>query len=466
MRNFASIAVLIFSVFVLAFLAGTVTARFNVFPYPSIRDAALTFRSLVSSLRPEGGKRLEKTKIPAEKAADSRWIILDPSVPRFPVIANGGLYQYQDLCPKFGCLAVSYDAAGEISQTWHYRPDAVFALDSLNGSHPHETVNFDPVNDVYPLSVQRYAGGDILVNFQGQPGRAFPFGMGVARIRPDGTPVWTRQDYSHHWSTLTPDGIAYVPSLKIGEANLSFTQGEGSPKIKHHVLKCESHHPQLDTVQVIDSAGKLIEEIELVPLFVKSNWVGHLTETSSACDPLHLNYIDLVGSDAGPGLEPGDLVLSLRNISRFAILDRKTRKIKRVVAGSFVHQHSVHHLSGSKFLIFDNRGGDSQGPASRIVELDLATGIERRVFPNADTPQKYAHIFSDVAGYIDISPDRKRVLASFTHAGRAFEVDIKTGRLIAVFDNLHDISDTDDGDDEADDSAVRFSIYGLSYLKP
>ena len=160
----------------------------------------------------------------------------------------------------------------------------------------------------------------------------------------------------------------------------------------------------------------------------------------------------------------GDLVLSFRNLSRFAIFDPKKKVIKRLIAGGFVQQHSVHHLSGSKFLLFDNRGGDAMGLGSRIVEVDIAGETERRIFPNARTPRAFAEVFSDRAGHLDISPDRKRVLASFTHAGRSFEIEIESGRLIAVYDSLHDISTADDILEEEKSHAWRFSIYGMSYL--
>jgi hypothetical protein len=216
---------------------------------------------------------------------------------------------------------------------------------------------------------------------------------------------------------------------------------------------------------MIDGAGRLVEEIELVPIFLRSNWAALLRESTDFCDPLHLNYIDEIAANAGPGLAAGDLVLSLRNLSRFVIFDPKTRQIKRVVSGNFIRQHSVHHLYGSKFLIFDNYGGDELGPPSRIVELDLSNGVERRIFPNADTPKPYSQVFSDTAGSLDISPDRKRVLASFTDVGRAFEVEITSGRLLAVYDNVHDISSVPSVPENEQHRAVRFAIFGINYLQ-
>lgn len=466
MTKIAPFVIFIFSVFVAAFLGGTLTAHFDVFPYPNIRDAGRTLKALIERETTEQvyfGAHIEPTAFPASDAANRRWRILDKSAPRLPVIAFGGLNQYLELCPDLGCLAVTFDAEGTVTETWPYRPVDIYAADITGGAYSHELLAFDPIMNAVPIGVNRYADGDILVNFQSR-GSIFPFGMGVARIGQDGTPRWTRFDFSHHWSDLTADGIAYVPSLTVGGRSLNFDFGT-EPSPRRFMLKCDTDRPQLDIVQLIDASGGVVEEIELVPIFLESNWAGLLPETTDFCDPLHLNYIDEIGADAGPGLSAGDLVVSLRNISRFVVLDRVTREIKRVVSGGFIQQHSVRHLSGLKFLIFDNQGGDLQGPASRIVELDLATGVERRLFPNASTPEPYAPVYSATFGHLDISPDRSRILASFSDAGRAFEVDVASGRLLAVYDNVHDISSIREVPKDERERAGRFSIFGMSYLK-
>lgn len=467
MTNFAPIAGFISSVFVVAFIGGSLTAYFDIFPYPKIEDALRTLEAIVTEEEEQEqgthvGRFIGSEDFPADDVASRRWTILDDSVPRLPVVAFGGLNQYLELCPEHGCVAVTFDSEGQVTHSWPYKPVDIYDA-NITDDYPHEMLSFNPLENVYPIGVLKYPDGDLLVNFQSR-GDIFPFGMGVSRVGQDGEPVWTRFDYSHHWSNLREDGIALVPGLRIARENLKFNIGpESSPK--EHTLKCRSKRPQLDTIQMIDESGELTDEIDLVPIFVESNWSGLLAETTKTCDPLHLNYIDVIGPDGGPGLDEGDLVISLRNLSAFAILDPEARKIKRVVSGGFVQQHAVHHLTDSKFLIFDNRGGDAWGPASRIVELDLATGVERRVFPNANTPEPYVEAFTNRAGHLDISPDRSRVLASFTHSGKAFEVDIASGRLLAVFENLHDVSSLSELSDEEKENAGRFSIYGMSYIK-
>ncbi|MDX1581323.1 MAG: arylsulfotransferase family protein, partial [Alphaproteobacteria bacterium] len=198
-------------------------------------------------------------------------------------------------------------------------------------------------------------------------------------------------------------------------------------------------------------------------LFKAPPWTGLLRTSTDFCDPLHLNYIHRVGSDAGPGLSPGDIVLSLRNISRFAILDGQTWTLKRVVAGSFVHQHAVHHVAGSRFVMFDNMGGSPAGPATRILEVDVETGQERLIFPNETIPDEFQDLFSETAGNLHLSADRSRLLASFTEEGLAFEIDYPTGKLLASYRHLHDLSQLN-RTPEGEPSAALFRIFTLRYV--
>src|SRR5262249_6609096 len=166
---------------------GTVTAHYEVFTYPNIRDAVRTLRALIGELNDNAPaasgpadlvERIEATTIPASAAPRARWTILDTSAPRFPVIALGGLNQYLELCPVNGCLAVAYNAEGKVTQTWPYRPVDIYATDITDGAYPHELLAFDPRTDIYPFGVQRYEDGSILVNLQfeevGHVG--FPYG--------------------------------------------------------------------------------------------------------------------------------------------------------------------------------------------------------------------------------------------------------------------------------------------------
>ena len=231
-----------------------------------------------------------------------------------------------------------------------------------------------------------------------------------------------------------------MPSNRVGEESITFERPGG----KRTTIRCPTlANPYLDTVNVVDGDGRLLKRIDLVDALVSSKFASALLHTSNACDPLHLNFIHLLGDDAGGahGIAPGDLVVSLRNLSAFAILDAESGRLKRLVRGSFLQQHSVHRLEGSTFLMFDNLGHDHVGGPSRLLMVDVSpTGGRRRSFPMRPPLKPCGSLFSQSAGSIDISPDRERAIIAFTGDSVAVEVRISDGAVLNVFTSLHDLS--------------------------
>ena len=190
------------------------------------------------------------------------------------------------------------------------------------------------------------------------------------------------------------------------------------------------------------------------------------TNTRDNCDPIHLNFVDRLGEDAGGtwGVAPGDILASLRNLSAFVTLDGETGRVKRLVRGNFFHQHSVQHLQGSKFLVFDNLGSDGVHGPSRILTIDLADGRETTIFPNERTPEYLQDLFSIVSGHIEVSPDRCRMIAAFTREGVAVEIRLSDGEALNVFTALNDVSDLHEFPTERETKAAMFRIYGIEYI--
>ena len=185
------------------------------------------------------------------------------------------------------------------------------------------------------------------------------------------------------------------------------------------------------------------------------------------CNPTHLNSVHPLGADAaGAGLEPGDLVVSLRNLHAFAILDRDTHRLKRLVRGGFMGQHAVLHFEGSRFLMLDNRGGrnaDGDREVSRLLMVDAASGEETTIFPNHRTPDHLRELYTDLSGGLAISPDRRRALMTFTNEGKAVEVRIADGAVLVVFDSLHDVSHLKGFPEERTIRTVRSHLWEVRY---
>ena len=348
-----------------------------------------------------------------------------------PVVFLDHPWSFVDPCvdPR-GYVAVEYLGPGDAGRKWPLRPDLLARV--VEEARPLEKA--PGVASAHVLAAEwamPYPNGDLLVSF-GYARWHHPSYAGVGRIAQDGQLLWfTPEGYSHHEAHVGAGDTVWVPGATFEEP-VRRLPGLGT-------WECGGSNLLLDRVNVLDGSGALVDSVSVLDAFLASRWAPALIH-ADPCDPFHLNSVSMVGEDVSglPDVQPGDLVLSLRNLDAFVVLDRQTGVVKRFARGTFVRQHSVKHLGGSKFVLFDNEGGYAQDendgyPYSRVLVVDLATGEERVLFPR-DPAQQW---FSRIRGRISLSPDRARVLASFTRSGRAAEVRIADGAVLAEFDFIH-----------------------------
>ena len=362
-----------------------------------------------------------------------------------PVLLGGGLGMFLEHCPPSprsallgGCLAVEYSRNGEVSRATPFRPQAIEAANIVSEEdYPYE----HPLGWVFwknalVSSIDSYPGGDLLAVFR--VSHAFPYGGGAARVAPDGHPRWFRKDYSHHLPHIIDDNFALVPGFRVEQKNRTLQVGQ-----LKSALGCEEERWLVDTVRLIDGAGRLLEEIDILGALLESPYNGIFLpeQQRMMCDLTHLNFAHQLGPDAGgaAGIAPGDIVASLRNLDAFGIIDRDTRRLKRLARGGFIHQHAVRHFEKARFLMFDNLGTDGVHGPSRLLMVDLATGEETTLFPRDHTPARLRRV-TPISGSLSVSPDRRRVLFNETRTGRTLEVRLSDGRVLNIFRQLHDLS--------------------------
>ena len=405
---------------------------------------------------------------PPERAAANRFQFVAGDSLNNPVLWQGGRHQFLEYCPDGGCLAVEYTATGEVAHAYPFRELEQAADAAHSDEFPYErSLAFSFARDIHLASISRYANGDLLVILHYR--ETFPFGAGVVRIDRAGHPVWFRRDYSHHWPHIEDDGVALVPGVLVGNEAISFERAGKTRRID-----CPKGKPYLDTIGIIDGNGRLLKRLNLIDALRGSPFsiIIHSTQEpytfrAVPCDPLHSNFVHRLREDAGGawGIAPGDLVVSMRDLSAFAILDGESGRIKRMVRGSFYYQHSVYHLTGATFLMFDNHGDDGVHGPSRLLKIDLADGREMTLFPNDRTPEPLRNLFTSFEGNIDISPDRRRALVAFTHTGVAVEVRLADGEVLNVFHSLHDVSNLEQfPEKKRQQRAAVFVTGGLSYI--
>ena len=76
-------------------------------------------------------------------------------------------------------------------------------------------------------------------------------------------------------------------------------------------------------------------------------------------------------------------------------------------------------------------------------------------------------MFSSIEGTIDISPDRRRAMVSFTDEGVAVEVRLADGAVLNAFHSLHDVSSLEQFSqaEERQQRAAVFKMRGLYYIR-
>ena len=466
----APLALLAAALALATFAGGVWVGHFRAFPFYTIRSAWRTLETLTTLPRvipafnspPAAEWRWRPTAFPLGRL-DAHRIRLAEGALADPILLVGGWEYFAEHCPGHpGCIAVEYAGRGEVRRVWPYRPEEI-----ARAAHPDDLpyehgFGFSFTEDAQVFAASLFPNGDLLVTFI--LGHAFPYAGGVARIARDGRPVWYRRDYSHHRPRLTADGAALVPGMRVPAGPIDFgPRGRSGFFIR---LRCQ--RPMLDVVRVIDGAGRVQEEISVFDAVRESRHARMIRKSGNDCDPLHLNSIDVLGEDAGgaDGLAPGDLVVSLRGVDAFAVLDRRTHRVKWLVRGGFVGQHAVLHLGGSRFLMFDNLGMDAAagGGFSRLLMVDVADGGEITTFPNAATPDPLRQaFFSSIGGDVALSPDRRRMIGTAFTSGRGVEVRLADGALLAEFDNAHDVSHLEWLPDDRTTHARRRPLPGIRY---
>ena len=470
----APLALFVAALALVTFAGGVWVGHYQAFPFHTIRSALRTLNTLPSvhpSPNLRGGMGLwRSTAFPLDRL-DAHRIRLAEGAFADPILLAGGRGHFVEHCPgRAGCIAVEYAGRGEVRRAWPYRPEEI-----ARAAHPDDLpyerrLGFSFIKDATVFTMSPYPNGDLLVVFGFS--EAFPYAGGVARIDRDGRPVWYRRDYSHHRPRLTADGAALVPGMRISAEPMKFgPYSSRSGGDNFFRLSCPHSPILMDVVRVIDGAGRVQKEFSVLDAVLESLYVRRVLKRTGRtdCDLLHLNSIDVLGEDAGgsDGLVPGDLVVSLRNVNAFAVLDRRTHRVKRWVTRRFLHQHAVLHLEGSRFLMFDNMGMDAaDGPGfSRLLMVDVADGSETTIFPNDATPGHLRQaFFTRLGGDVDLSPDRRRVIGTAWLSGRGVEVRLADGAVLAEFDNVHDVSHLEQLPDERMTHAWRIPLPGIRYV--
>ena len=410
---------------VLSFALGAATYQFQVFPYPLLQDAKLAWdawRQVSGQPLPFG---LKKFVVSTSTSKDPLARRVDRAAGDEYILVTGGPYELTDHCPKFGCMAWVMDRTGRIVHVWDVNLDELWdGLTGLSGKVSSVTM--------MPVGMVLGRDGSLIATFQSND--TFPFAIAIAKFDSTGRIVWKRFDHSHHWPALDDEGRIYTPYATFPKG----VEYVGHTAIK---LECATDQTHLDGIHVLTPDGKVLRDIPVMQSFLRAGYVGWFYGLRDGCDPVHLNSIALVTDEIAkhlPGTKAGDLLISLREPSAIAVVDGVTGAVKYAVSGRTAAQHNAKFLPDGSVLAFDNLGGDRALGGSRVVRVNLVTGKSETVFPRGHEIGLLP-FSSAIAGTISVSRDGRRALIADTEQGNIVEIEIATGRVLWVCDNIQDI---------------------------
>ena len=404
-----------------------------------------------------------------------------------PVLVGGGIGMFLEHCPPSphsglpgGCLAVEYSRTGEVSRAVPFRMQAIdganiFPEDDLDDEYFRRRAA--TLQSSWPLvivnSVSPYPGGDLLVQLETRPSPGMPFyhSAGSARVAQDGQPHWFRKDYSSFWPHIIDDNLALVLNRRVGlsgAADALIAARLGAAKQQRtktlqvndkekptecHGWKCKW---QIDTINLIDGRGRLLDTIDTLDALLESSYNSIFFDSKLYMwreNPVWIASIHQLGADVSGAnnIAPGDIVVSFPDLDAFGIIGQNDRRLKQLVRGDFSQQHAVRHLEKARFLMFD--WGKASSTSLRLLMFDLTTGKQTILFPRDHTPAHLRLVVADnrrhlprrimADRHLALSPNRRRVLFGEPRTGLAFELRLSDGRVLNIFRQLHDLSSVD-----------------------
>lgn len=240
-------------------------------------------------------------------------------------------------------------------------------------------------------------------------------GLGIIKVDVDSKLLWKSSVRAHHAMVPMPDGTLWVLTR---EARIIPRVDPVKPVLEDFISLLGPDGRELRRISVLEA----LEGTEFAHF-----WDGGLGPAKG--DIFHTNSLEVLdGSLAhlGPQFARGNFLVSMLILDLIAIIDGQTGKVVWAMQGAFNRQHDPHVLPTGKILLFDNNPRDE---ASRIVELDPATGEETWVFEGSDADPFY----SETCGIAQRLPNGNTLVTESDY-GRAFEITRK-GDIVWEFYN-------------------------------
>ena len=211
-----------------------------------------------------------------------------------------------------------------------------------------------------------YPNGDVVFNFEY---------AGLVRIDRCSRVKWKIARQTSHTVEADDDGNLWVPTRQLRDRSYTRYPDMPGPLWEESILK-------------VAPDGRILREISVLELLFNAHQESVLLAHGESNlgdrnvgdrDITHLNDFEVLPrrmAAAFPLFEPGDALISLRNVNLLMVVAPQTGAVKWTMTGPFIHQHDPDFEENGHISVFDNRTDGRQGRVrggSRILDIDPNT---------------------------------------------------------------------------------------------
>lgn len=391
-----SLIFFIFSSIFLVFNGGYLAREFKLFPYQLYTEAV------------KGWSEISK-----EQSEELPWFYIRTNKKPAEIIKNisqtqPGLSLVTEMTSDRNILAKVIDLDGKAVHQW----DIDWFEMWPNPEHLPEKIipKSKPGTNIHGAVVM--PNGDLVFNFESK---------GLVRIDPNSEVVWRLPYLTHHSVHQHDDGNLWVSGSKYQTEKVARL-----PNLKPPFYE--------ETILEISPGGKILREWYVADILRKNNYtgmlyMGSLNNENTAIqgddrllgntDIFHLNDVEPFSDEMQSGFfQPGDVMVSLRNINTVFVFNIESEEIKFISAGQFVRQHDPDFIDGDTISVFDNNNASEPERKSKITIISAKDNSHEVFFAGSQDKKFYTRVM----GKHQWQPNGN-LLITESMSGRGLEVD-------------------------------------------
>ncbi|MEO7543459.1 MAG: arylsulfotransferase family protein [Novosphingobium sp.] len=248
---------------------------------------------------------------------------------------------------------------------------------------------------------------------------------GLVQVDVCGKVKWRLPYRTHHSVWRDDQGAFWVLGLRYHERHDPTFPNYQPPFHEDMILKVSAEGALLSQTSI----PALMRTLGLQGLMYPTS--GGKTEVHG--DVLHANDLKIFPRGLAPGfLQPGDVMISLRDVNAILILTPDLKRLKRLIIGPFLRQHDPDFVDGDTISIFDNNNIGLARPraSTRVIDYSLTDGATRVRFAGSPSLPFY----TSEMGEHQLLPNGGMLLLE-QERGRVLEVD-RLGRPVWQYTNV------------------------------